>query len=449
MGDQMTDTIDNFKQFIRPLIPVGLLEYVNRRQYLREAERGMRNRRTGNRAASLDLADGQRPTALVLFWSHEVGAVEGLAEVLSNSLALLQFHVTKVNIVSPSNLDAIAKADRKFDIAISVGAPPLAARIGGRPLFELFGKVFFLWGLDSIINDLARVYATREYWDAARRSTRLRFLFPDQDYCRIVGRAFIPGQVLYFPFGGYYDPLPPDDFSINRASRLAIIGTIGSELADVKEPTLGAIIDSDTSSQLSKQQRHELIAAIELTGGPTNTTAVAEAVLGLDIERLFSKNFLPLLTKIDAYEKRRRRILVVEKLSGLPVDFYGTGWDKLFGGGGSFRFCGPVHFSAISRLLRGYSGVVNFDPNWDGGVHDRVYTALGNGCKVLTNASSALSDISRPEGTVFTYDANCPDVRDASESILTAPSMPIPEIERFRRDNCWPTRIDAFLRKID
>jgi hypothetical protein len=51
---------------------------------------------------------------------------------------------------------------------------------------------------------------------------------------------------------------------------------------------------------------------------------------------------------------------------------------------------------------------VNFDPNWTGGVHDRVYTGAAMGTHVFTNENTGLAGAGLPDGLVTTYNPNRP-----------------------------------------
>lgn len=443
--------IHGLKRLIRPLVPVGIVEHLTRRRYEHERTRLHTQPAADSNFGALGgnlFAEYRHATALVLYWSHAFGVAEGPARAVGNALASLQFQVTMLNIGSQEALDACAASGTRFDLAISVGSPPLAKEAGGRPVFEAFGDVFYMWGLDSVINDLARVWAVQAYFDTARRSTRLRFLFPDRGNTALVQEVLTPVQAMYFPFGGFYDALPSPTAMPPREVRMAVLGTIGFELAEVAKSSVAELIDTDKTTSLSAAQRDALVDALHATGGPTHIAQIAGTVLRLPAERLLSWEFLPLLTKLDAYEKRRRRLLVVEALRGQPVDFFGMGWEHFVGDCKSFRVMGQIPDGAVSSLCRHYAGMVNFDPNWDDGVHDRVYTALGNGCRILTNANRALAEIAHPDGCLFTYDTNRPDLSASVEAILAAPPMSDHDVTRFRHDNSWSARMDAFVRAL-
>jgi len=434
------------KQLIRPLVPVGILELMARRRYTpksrRSAPRGTDDVPTPS-AAHEYLSDHHQPTAVILYWSHHFGAVEALASFFKNALASLDVDVTMINIASDAELDAYALSGSGADFAIAVGSLPLAKRVLGRPLYEVFGEYFYFWPQDCLIYELQRVWPAQQYLKAARSSSRLRFLFFDRDYARLAAELTSPDQVQYFPFAGNFDMLPSLADGEARISRLAVIGTVGSELVHLDANNLHQLATAGDTPDLSTSRRHRFLEAIEATGGKTNTALVANEVLGIEAARLLSPEWLPFLTRIDAFEKQRRRLLVATALRGIAVDFYGTGWKEHVADCESFRFHGAVPYGDLSRLSRLHAGLVNFDPNLDDGLHDRVYTAMGNGCRVITNTNRAIAEINAPGGAIYTYDANAPDIADHASAALSGPAIPDHEVLAFRRANSWPARVDA------
>ncbi len=449
-NERVKVTTQRIKRIIRPIVPVGVLDLMTKRRYRQEASRAAVPRPAGASLAPSDAAyaDRRHPTAVIFYWSHMFGAVEWPARVLCHALAALQYDVRMVNVEVQAEIDACAQSGTVFDLAFSIGYLPLAKQSDGRPLFEAFGNVFYVWGLDSIINDLVLGWGMQVYFDAARRSTRLRFLFPDRDYAALVGEVLTPAQSCYFPFAGFFDGPPRLDFAAPRQPRLAVLGTIGSELAKVGEGSIADVVAAETAAGLSPPQQARFAEALHAVGGKANVTTLARDVLDLAPDRLLTARYLPLLTKVDAYEKRRRRLLVVGSLRGSPVDFFGLGWDRFLGDCSSFRFFGSIPFAAIGPMFRDYAGVVTFDPNWDHGLHDRVFTALGNGCRVLTNASTALPTLDRPDDGLFSYEVNQPQVGEAVAGMLAAPPLSNAAIMQFRQRNSWLVRMDRFLQAM-
>ncbi len=148
---------------------------------------------------------------------------------------------------------------------------------------------------------------------------------------------------------------------------------------------------------------------------------------------------------IDSWVKRHRRLGAVRNLKGFPVDFYGGGWREALGDIPMFRYMGNVDHNDIAHLVAQYSAVLNFDPNWSDGLHDRVYTACSMGVSVITNENSALANSGLPHDLIFTYDINRPNIADIADSILSqnyGPSTPRPDVIA---NHGWPARLADFV----
>ncbi len=396
------------------------------------------------------MADG--PGAVILHWPHEFGAVEGPAAALAGAMAALGVKVSLLNAGSKAALLAATPRAAEYDLAVCVGTPPLRRRILGVPIHRIFGKRFLVWVLDPIIHDLNRVPAFRAFCTAARGSSRLGLLMPDESYAAPARELVGDSAVTFFPFGGFFEAPAPDESL--REARIAVFGTIGSELARAEEETLEAVIADRDPLGLSAQRRRDLADAVQAPDAPANVATVLAERLGAAPVRMLDPDMLPLVTAVDAFEKRRRRIAAIRSLGDLPVDFYGKGWERWFPASAARRMRGTLPFSAIGARMQRYAAVLNFDPNWDGGLHDRVYTALGNGCRVLTNAGTALAGLEL--STVFgnaavlhAYRPNAPALHDPAAAMLGAPPLAPAACLRFRALNSWFARADAFLSRPD
>lgn len=391
------------------------------------------------------MADG--PSAVILHWPHEFGAVEGPATALARAMAALGVRVSLLDAGSKTAVLAALPRAADYDLAICAGTPPLRRRLLGVPLHRFFGKRFFVWLLDPIIHDLNRVPAFREFCEAIPGSPRLGLLLPDDSYAELARALVGERGATVFPFGGFFDAPAPDESP--REARIAVFGTIGAELARAEEETLEAVIARRDPLGLSALRRRDLAEAIQAPEAPANVAMVLADRLDLAPARILSPAMLPLVTAADAFEKRRRRLLAIRSLRDLPVDFYGKGWERWFPASAARRMRGPVPFSEIGARMQGHSVILNFDPNWDAGLHDRVYTALGNGCRVLTNASKSLAGLELSavfgDDVLHAYRPNAPALHEVAAAMLGAPPVDPVACLRFRALQSWFARADAFL----
>jgi hypothetical protein len=258
---------------------------------------------------------------------------------------------------------------------------------------------------------------------------------------------FSPGKTFFFPFAGFFKPLLPVRGGIDRT---VVVGTIGSELGDI--PATMSLIDILASGHHLFDQDFSLEEAahvIEARGGKLDILSVAKDQFKVPIDKLLTWEVCQHLSRIDSHQKRRRRVLALEALKEQPLDFYGTGWEAYRDLFRDARFLGTIPHEEMGNVFQNYMALLNFDTNFDHGLHLRAYTALGQGCKVLNNNSGSLDDLSdASRNNVFAYDGNNPNF-DGIDGFLDSPAMNEEELLRFRRDNSWLLRTDRLLLELN
>lgn len=394
-------------------------------------------------------------SALVLVCGHPVDAVAGPGSGLASGLSALGLRVDLMRVLDTAKAGCPVTqdfADRvandpdvvDSDIVIAMGALPLGVIWNGRHLYECLGKRFYLYSLDAPIYDLSRVPGVAGFVEMAKHSPRLGVMSPDLDNSNLVNEIAKVPMSSYVPFGGTFRPLTHQE----RLPRVAVIGTMGTELAEVADDDAFEKIVLDAPPAIVDHPRlTEFAEVIERPGSPLNIVALARDFLGLSLDEIYTPEVFWYFCTIDAIQKRRRRKLAISQLRDLPVDFFGIGWEPFAEGFSDSRLMGRVSYFEIAELCQRYSVLLNFDPNWDHGLHDRVYTALGNGCRVVTNHSRALRDLNPPDSTaIAAYDANDPvAIPDIVQSLLRLPPLEPEQVHRFRRENSWFARADTFL----
>ena len=141
--------------------------------------------------------------------------------------------------------------------------------------------------------------------------------------------------------------------------------------------------------------------------------------LNWSAEDILVNENLPLICAVDSYYKRIRRINVIKSLSGYPVDFYGSGWHSYFPDEPKFRFLGNIKHQEIALYSARYKAIINFDPNWECGVHDRVYTSTAMGTPVITNCNLALETSQIPSHLIYTYNVNEPRLNEIADDLIS------------------------------
>jgi hypothetical protein len=364
---------------------------------------------------------------------------------LGDGLERLGYRVTYVDVSDVDRLaGAITPEVKESDLAISVGAMPLRIQLDGTSIWEVVGKKFVFYLLDPIFYDVVRVQGCLEFIQASTSSDRLIVASPDKATAGLVN-SYSPGSAVFSPFAGFYDPLPrrPEQ---QRIERVAVIGTIGEELVGVPEEAgVEGLLQQGMHLFHSSAAVEEIVGAIEAPEGKLDLVTVATERFGLEAERLFTREACEFFAALDSYEKRRRRLLVLDALGDLPVDFYGAGWQRFMPALPNARTYEPIPHDMIGEACLNYSALLNFDPNWDHGVHPRAYTALGHGCRLITNRSAGLAEFGADfSDLIMEYDGNRPRFDGVDELLGLPPSDPAETLE-FRARHSWYARVDRLV----
>ncbi|WP_460449107.1 glycosyltransferase family protein [Alsobacter sp. SYSU BS001988] len=363
---------------------------------------------------------------------------------LAHALGLLGLEASVVfttDAVAVRN--ALASADEQ-KLVISMGTIPLGTMVDNQPLHRYFSCPFYVFLLDPIIYDFAKFAFVRSFIQEAASDAHLNFLCPDMSYGRII-QKLIGKQVLSFQFAAFLDQ-PPDSGS--RNGRAAVFANIGQQIASVRHDHVEEVLSAYWPDEVPRHLESRLIDALLTPGSSVNVSEALCQSLDLNVRQLFTREMLRLAVHLDSFEKRRRRLATVEQLKGFPLDFYGEGWSDYFDAVPSFRFIDPISFEQIARTASGYSAVINFDPNWSDGLHDRVYTALGAGCAVLTNDNKALDGLQPWRDRILTYDLVEPRPRDALALALQLDPAKPQSLTEFRCLHNWLSRTENLARSL-
>lgn len=378
---------------------------------------------------------------LVIAFDHPLQAVESVADRIASALCCQGVNAAACSL--PRDADKLATIPPEMITGIlSMGSLPLSQRIGGQWLWERVRCPVTVYLLDAILYDLARVPVLHHFLAAARQDRRLSLASPEAGYADWLGKA-VGVQWDHLPFGHFGKTFPGNP-SVTPQNRLCVIGTIGHELggSPVRE-TLPELLERTGLAR--KAPGHLLQDALLAEDAHPMPARTISQVIGWDAPQALQS--LPALIAVDSWIKRHRRLEAVRSLQGLPVDFYGSGWQELLGDVPDFRYVGQVHHQDIATLLRHYRGLVNFDPNWSHGVHDRVYTACAMGVAALTNDNEALANSHLPSELTHTYSAQRPKLADRVEQAGLLSAAPAPTDIRYdvMQAHSWSNRICQWL----
>ncbi|MGQ9825978.1 MAG: glycosyltransferase family protein [Desulfotomaculales bacterium] len=116
------------------------------------------------------------------------------------------------------------------------------------------------------------------------------------------------------------------------------------------------------------------------------------AYKGVCLDQIASKSFVSLLPLVDKFIRARRREAVLNRLSRMKtkICLFGTGWDQ-FAHNGHLLYLGNANFTQVLESMGKARVVMNVNPNFPDGSHERVFSAMLNGAVCLSDRNKYLS----------------------------------------------------------
>ncbi|MCR5273570.1 MAG: glycosyltransferase [Lachnospiraceae bacterium] len=140
---------------------------------------------------------------------------------------------------------------------------------------------------------------------------------------------------------------------------------------------------------------------------------------GLDVSNKDFPLFMNNICMADKLARYRRREKFVTSLikEDLPVTLVGNGWENTLKAIPSKRinYVGDVGFNVSYTVMANSKMLVNLSPEFHGGVHDRVYSAMSAGCAVVTDHNDEVEKEFDIGQNIVTYDRG--DVFDFTEKV--------------------------------
>jgi hypothetical protein len=384
---------------------------------------------------------------IILASDHPNNAVVSVGEWMAGGLMALGIDARVLSI--PRDISALSGLLHEGIAGIiSLGPMPLDIKIDQRwYLWQKLRCPIWLYVLDAIIYDYHRVPVMREFLKDALNNDQLTIVSPERGYFDLLGKksagGCLPDGLKHIPFGHFANLSLT---SLPDEQRLCVIGTIGGELGLHPEiDSLQEVVALYGKKILGTQDQMNLVDLLTSQDVPDMPLRLLVNLLDWRGEQVFSGDNLPLICAVDSYFKRLRRFIAIRSLSGLPVDFYGSGWATYFSEEKNFRFLGNIKHQEVAQYCAKYKAVVNFDPNWEMGIHDRVFTTCAMGTPVITNDNSALRDAQLPAELLHSYPANNPQLQGMAETLLQRPfDRPQPD-PRVLAAHSWVPRMAQLI----
>jgi hypothetical protein len=343
----------------------------------------------------------------ILVWSHPFSAVEGPALLIANGMAELGWSAKIINI-SEKNKDQLIDSlntllTTDFDMILSITAIPLSLRIGDKYLSEYIQKPIAVLLVDSPIYlrdiDLQVINSL---------PGNSLILFVDAYQAHIFRNAFINGdkkslKTDFFPFGAtrFSESITkPQNFYIDHKERefdLCVFATLDQQ----HNTNFSSSGDYSGAFNIPESNRFyskisvlkELLSELINNDYGVNIYDLLKNNLGVGV--LFSDpDGIELLQLFDSFLKRYRRFNLVKALiescrvNSTKISIFGTGWNNFENLPETCTLFGPSAYLDQFNLFGNSRFLLNLDPNWSHGIHDRVFNGMSVGTPSLTNNNS-------------------------------------------------------------
>ncbi|HEX4509486.1 MAG TPA: hypothetical protein VH328_05385, partial [Burkholderiaceae bacterium] len=236
---------------------------------------------------------------LVLAFDHPLRAVESVAERMASGLAALGLDALPLSLPRDAERLARLPADAVCGV-LSLGPLPLGTRVGTRPLWEHFDCPFTVYTLDAVLYDIARVPVMRSFLGAAQRDHRLGLASPETGY-RDWLAASLGVRWDHVPFAAFAR-VRPGAAPVQAQARVAIIGTIGSELGGTP---VGENLPDLLQRVAGRIARVEQIAVVrqmlQAADAPSMPSATVASCFGWSPSRALDTEPLAALIAIDSW----------------------------------------------------------------------------------------------------------------------------------------------------
>ena len=386
----------------------------------------------------------------IVTFSHPSQVTQRFALFIQRALAV--FGVESVIYLSPfrdSGWKKLLDADVLFAIT---PLPLLNLAVGGRPLYEAYSGKIVYYAIDTISHDLSAWPSAREFVQRMQSSDNLYLALPSKDASAFVSSIGMSSEsrrhLVDLPFAAF--PSSSCCLAKPRSScsgRFLVCMNIDG-VYNLSEISRG-LVNALAPFGFSVSQVAMLESALMSQDCPSNPLGIIKEILGFSDDLCVHPARLRVIDLVDGWLKSARRKLLAQTILklDLPIDLAGAGWPVLPSGSSRARSLGLISHSDFSEIVTRYKAVLNLDPNWDCGFHDRVYTALLSGVSVITQANKAKNLL--PEASqclLHEFSPSLVDLGSVLEATIIASSPPrLPNLDHRLT---WVDRVGNLLRRL-
>ena len=319
-------------------------------------------------------------------WSGAVdGVVYSLTEGFRRAGYYAQSIIFKANEV-PANFNELLRPT-PCKLIIGITHTSLFVSIDGKRLWDLVKADFATYFIDN-----PAFFAEDGLKHLLEAPEEMSFLFADnahkrqfQSYLLTKGRK---NDCIFFPYGGNLYPRNEENAkdTINEV-KITVFANVGAETPQffhgIRKGVKSLPLIKD--SNLPNSAKDYIINQLPLCDYDYDlfdyfSSLTESRHLYLDQDTML------LYLAADSYLKRCRRIFTVRELKNFNVQIYGSGWSEVAGEiPPNWNLSESVSYSKQFDIFLDSDIILNVDPVWSEGIHDRVFNAMSCGAIPLTN----------------------------------------------------------------
>lgn len=389
----------------------------------------------------------------VFGWIHPTGSVAGVADSIVKGMTQNGVYAKSVIMGTEESLQTLREI-------ITYGGKTLLIGVTHTSLFFKISDKY-IWdytNCDTAVYfiDNPAIFGLNGLAITLNSPENTAFLFADNSHRRQF-RAFLrslgrKNPCLFFPYGGNYTPRPtihPNGRDHNKKQPLIVFANLGHEAAEIFHQVEKSLYKLPilSESRLDK----ELVAYM--------INELPQRDFGFDIFEAFEpykrddhlyKDFdlLQVFLALDSYLKRYRRVLTIDALRELPIRVYGEGWELIDNKPRNWEFAGKVSYDEQYNIFRASDFILNVDPVWPEGIHDRVFNAMACGAIAITNRNKMTDFYLNDNVDCIIYNNVESLEKKIAESIDRVENLRSETTRSFRLKHSWRSRCQNLLSEL-
>jgi hypothetical protein len=286
---------------------------------------------------------------------------------------------------------------------------------------------------------------------ARKFNNDLFLLSPEKDHVEMLNEYLYQikakrAHAIFFPWAGPISVQPARD--ISKEFDLVVFCSIDTEISS------GVTIDSfiaelprkELANKFYNILSHDIYNKLD-----TPIIEYLESTFEIKFD-LKNDNQLKIIKDFDSLVKRLRRqrlaemIMKISEENNFKVIICGTGWANYKTTKGNQILIGNATYMEQFNLFGRSKVLLNLDPNWVHGIHDRVFNAFSMNCHVITNSNTYKFNNESIKKFIYYYNdlSQLPELTKIAIENFTYSSEPS---EQINFEN-WSMRASHFIETL-